>query len=103
MLRRVTLPLVLLTCACAGLSSPYRPTPSSDAFDHPMVGGGLDPAELDRLVEKRAPIDLGCETQDLTVKDLCGTSVAVLGCGGKAVYIYLDGPSEWTLDSVTKG
>ncbi|MEM6290414.1 MAG: hypothetical protein AAGA54_04085 [Myxococcota bacterium] len=101
-MRRITLFCLLAATACAGVSTPYKPTPTSDAFAHPMVGGGIDPAELDRLVHKRAPVDLSCAPEALTVKDLGGRSVAVLGCEAKAVYIYVAGQDSWTLDSLSK-
>lgn len=83
------------------MQAPYKPTPTSDGFAHPMVGGGIDPAELDRLVQKRAPVDLSCPTNALTVKDLGGRTVAVLGCEAKAVYIYVMEQGSWTLDSLS--
>ncbi len=95
------LPAVFLL-GCASWVRPYQPTPTSDTFDAPMRGGGLEAAELDRLVQKRAPLDLSCPPASLAVKDLGGRTVAVLGCDARAVYIYVADEGVWTLDSIHK-
>ncbi len=98
--RHKTLLIAALASGCASWFSPYQPTPTSDTFDPQMRGGGLGAPQLDRLVQDRAPVDLDCAPSSLTVKDLGGRTVAVLGCDARAVYIYLVEPGEWTLDSI---